>query len=215
VNLILKKYYPEIKEIDDKLHIKSILKFYFDLIDKLTDFIRNVEYFNKLDENYYNSMIKFLLEKEELISGIYREISTRELTTFYDKATRDNLEKILEMKLQNKSREFFTFGSLEEEIKKIAKVNGANQIQLLRYRDILKDSDLISDPRTIINYIVYSDDEEKLKNIGIEIKSYLVSKGFEAMILILEASDIIEEREGLIGSIITNAKLFSDDLINQ
>ncbi|MBD3253848.1 MAG: hypothetical protein GF383_02090, partial [Candidatus Lokiarchaeota archaeon] len=49
VNLILKKFYPEIKEIDKKLKIKSNLKFYFDLIDKLTDFIRHVENFNKID----------------------------------------------------------------------------------------------------------------------------------------------------------------------
>jgi len=48
VNLILKKYYPEIKQINDKLRIKSRLKFYYDLIDKLTHYIRCVEEFQKL-----------------------------------------------------------------------------------------------------------------------------------------------------------------------
>ncbi|MFX0008985.1 MAG: hypothetical protein ACFE9R_01615, partial [Candidatus Hermodarchaeota archaeon] len=43
INLILKKYYPEIKQISDKLRIKSRLKFYFDLIDKMTHYIRCVE----------------------------------------------------------------------------------------------------------------------------------------------------------------------------
>jgi hypothetical protein len=41
LNLILKKYYPEIKSLEYKLQIKSQMKFYFELIDKLTDFIRN------------------------------------------------------------------------------------------------------------------------------------------------------------------------------
>ena len=36
VNIILKKYYPDIKELDDKLDIKSKLKYYYELIDKLT-----------------------------------------------------------------------------------------------------------------------------------------------------------------------------------
>lgn len=214
VNLILKKYYPEIKEINDKLQIKSVLKFYFDLIDKITDFIRNVENFTKLDERYYDNMIKFLREKEELISGKYKELSRRELTMFYDKTTRDNLEKILEMKLKSKNREFFTFGPLEEEIKKIARVNGADQIQFFRYSAILKDLDLIANPKTIINYSIHSDDERKLKQIGTAVKSYLISKGYDAIILILELSDIDLEREILTGSIITNANLFYDENVN-
>ena len=42
INIILSKYYSEIKNIDDKLDIKVFLKFYYDLIDKLTDLVRNV-----------------------------------------------------------------------------------------------------------------------------------------------------------------------------
>ncbi|MFX1411753.1 MAG: hypothetical protein ACFFA6_15490, partial [Promethearchaeota archaeon] len=69
INLILKKYYPEIKEMNDKLDIKSTLKFYYDLIHKLTDLVRNIENFQKIDQEYYNKLIEFLYEKENLISG--------------------------------------------------------------------------------------------------------------------------------------------------
>ena len=65
INLILKKYYPEIKELNDKLTIKTHLKFYYDLIDKLTDFIRNVEQFNKIDDKYYETLIEFINNKNE------------------------------------------------------------------------------------------------------------------------------------------------------
>ena len=212
VNLILKKYYPEIKDLNDKLQIKSVLKFYFDLIDRLTDFIRNVENFRKLDEKYYENMIQFITEREALISGKYYEISRRELTMFYDKATRDTLEKVLEEKLMAKDREYFTFGGLEEEIKKIARINGAYQIEFLPYKQVLEDMELISDPKTIINYVIDSNDEAILKKIGLAIKSYLISKGYEALVLIVESSEYKEEQGIMLGSIITNAKLFHNGI---
>ncbi|MFX1260203.1 MAG: hypothetical protein ACFFAN_20320, partial [Promethearchaeota archaeon] len=87
INLILKKYYPEISgymDMDEKLKIKCFLKFYYDLIDKLTDLIRNIENFQKIDENYYNFIIDFIEEKENLISGKYRLICLQELSAFYD-----------------------------------------------------------------------------------------------------------------------------------
>jgi len=211
VNLILKKYYPEIKRIDDKLRIKSRLKFYYDLIDKLTHFIRCVEEFQKLDDQYYETIIDFIEEKLNLISGKYTEISTHELTVFYDKTTREELERVLAEKIELGSKQFFTFGSLEEEIKKIARIAGADSVTIIDDEEMIKRSEFIDNPKAIIYYSVYSTDEEILKHIGRALKDYLISKGYEAIILILEISDYSTDRDYLTGSVITNAKLNPDD----
>ncbi|MHA1242896.1 MAG: hypothetical protein ACTSQU_19255, partial [Promethearchaeota archaeon] len=166
VNLILKKYYPEIKQIDDKLKIKSKLKFSYDLIDKLTHYIRCIEEFQKLDDQYYETIIDFIEEKENLIAGKYTEISTHELTVFYDKKTREELERVLAEKIKLGSKQFFTFGSLEEELKKIARIAGADSISIIDDEEMIKRSEFIDNPRAIIHYSVYSTDEELLKTIG-------------------------------------------------
>ena len=210
VNLILKKFYPEIKQIDDKLKIKSRLKFYYDLIDKLTHYIRCVEEFQKLDDQYYDTIIEFIEEKEDLISGKYTEISTHELTVFYDKKTREDLERVLIEKIESRSKQFFTFGSLEAELKKIARIVGADSISIIDNEEMLKRSEFINNPRAIIHYSVYSTDEELLKKIGRELKGYLVSKGYEAIILLLEISDYSTDLDYLTGSVITNANLNPD-----
>ena len=210
VNLILKKYYPEIKQINDKLRIKSRLKFYYDLIDKLTHYIRCVEEFQKLDDQYYETIIKFIEEKESLILGKYKDISSHELTVFYDKKTREELEKVLAEKIELGSKQFFTLGSLEEEIKKIARIAGAEEVTILTNEEILKRAEFIANPKAIIQYSVFFSDEELLKSIGRELKEYLSSKGYEAMILILEIADLTLEQEFLAGSIITNANLNPD-----
>ncbi len=210
VNLILKKYYPEIKQISDKLRIKSRLKFYYDLIDKLTHYIRCVEEFQKLDDQYYDTIIDFIEEKERLISGKYREICSHELTVFYDKTTREELERVLAEKIEMGSKQYFTFGSLETEIKKIAEIAGADEIAIIDNEEMLRRAEFIRNPRTIINYSVYSTDEELLKDIGRELKEFLISKGYEAVILLLEITDLTLEREFITASIITNAKLNPD-----
>lgn len=210
VNLILKKYYPEIKQISDKLRIKSCLKFYYDLIDKLTHYIRCVEEFQKLDDQYYDAIIDFIEEKERLISGKYREICSHELTVFYDKSTREELERVLEEKIEKGSRQYFTFGSLEEEIAKIAEFAGADELAIINNEEMLKRSEFIKNPKAIINYSVYSRDEELLKDIGRELKEFLISKGYEAVILLLEITDLTLEQEYLTASIITDAKLNPD-----
>ena len=210
VNLILKKYYPEIKQIDDKLKIKSRLKFYYDLIDKLAHYIRCVEEFQKLDDQYYEAIISFIEEKEELISGKYTDISSHELTVFYDKKTREELERVLEEKVKLGSKQFFTLGSLEEEIKKIARIAGAEEVTILTNEEILERAEFIDNPRAIIHYSVYSADEEVLKKIGRELKEYLISKGYEAIILLLEIADLTLEQDFLTSSIITNANLNPD-----
>lgn len=180
INLILKKYYLEIKEIDDKLKIKSSLNFYFDLIDKLTDFIKKVENFQNIDEKYFDSLINFIDNKENLISGKYKQICAQELTTFYNNSSRQNLEKILAAKLEKKSREYFTFGSLEEEIKKIARAAGANQV-VIKTVDSLKKAEFES-ARSVISFTVSPNDEEnKLVQIGDEIKKFLESKRYKAI----------------------------------
>ena len=122
INLILKKYYPEIKEMNEKLIIKSTLKFYYDLIYKLTHLVRNIENFQKIDQEYYDKLVEFIKNKETLISGKYKNICAQELTVFYDQNSRQNLEKVLLEKIESKSKSYFTFGSLERRLK-ICKFN--------------------------------------------------------------------------------------------
>jgi len=210
INLILKKYYPEIKQISDKLRIKSRLKFYYDLLDKMTHYIRCVEEFQKLDDQYYDTIIQFIENKEHLISGKYKEISSNELTVFYDKKTREELERVLTEKIETGSKQFFTFGSLETELIKIARIAGADSVSIINDEEIIKKSEFITNPKAIIHYSVFSTDEELLKNIGRELKGYLISKGYEAIILLLEISDYSTDRDYLTGSVITNAKLVPD-----
>ena len=181
VNLILKKYYPEINEIDDKLEIKSQLKFYYDLLNKLTDFIRNIENFQKLDEQYFDFIIDFINEKDNLIAGKYKAICRQELTAFYDKRSRDKLENILAEKLERRERQFFAMGPLEEEVKKIGKVAGASEISIFSAEERNMDKFYVIDtPKSVINYTVISDEEDKLKKIGKEIRTFLRSKGYKA-----------------------------------
>lgn len=192
INIILRKYYPEIKEMKDKLQIKSNLKFYYDLIDKLTDLVRNIENFQKIDPEYYDKLIEFIDNKENLIEGKYRAICSRELTAFYDPVSRENLEKILLEKLEMKSQQYFTFGTIEEEIKKIAELAGACSISIFPVNEShLKE--LASAMSIIIFNTSHQEEKEQLNIIGTEIKKYLESKKFQAVL-----------KPGLI---ITNAKL--------
>lgn len=178
LNLILGKYYPEIKELDDKMEIKSKMKFYYDMLDKFTDFVRNVEEFKQLDEKYYESIINFINDKEELINNKYKKIVSQELTNFYDKKSRENLERILASKLESKDRKFFTIGSLEEEIKKIAKLNGAAQVSFKAPEE--KHKKEMGDVKTIISIIPREEIKNKEK-IGVKIRSFLRSKNYNAI----------------------------------
>ncbi len=197
INLILKKYYPEIKEMNEKLNIKSTLKFYYDLIFKLTHLVRNIENFKKIDQEYYEKLVEFINEKERLISGKYRDICTQELTAFYDQNSRRNLEKILIEKIESRSRNYFTFGSLEEEIKKIALLAGASSV-VITVADQLSKEDLKSAKSIIIFDISEDQDFKYLTIIGGEIKKYLDSKNYESVIKN--------------GTIITDAKLLPDEI---
>lgn len=211
INLILKKYYPEIKDIDKKLNIKSNLKFYFDLIDKLTDFIRHVENFNKIDDQYFEVMVEFLKNRDSLIEGKYKSLATQELTTFYDKQSRANLEKILEYKLDIHEKNFFTFGSLEQEIKKIGKFKGADFIKGYSMKNFSNEMKSVKNSKyeqlnSIIQFGIFMDvdkvtsflkngqreqfssyKENKLNNlysIGEEIIDFLKSKNYKAKNLV-------------------------------
>ena len=175
VNIILGKYYPEIKDMNDKLEIKASLKFYYDLIDKLTHFIRCIENFQKLDDKYYNILIEFMEEKDILISGKYKAICTQELTAFYDPKSRDALESILTQKISRKTNQFFTMGPLEEEIKKIAKIAGANSVSI-KSAENFKDETFKNALSVIIFTVLPEDDEEKLVKIGKELQEYIESK---------------------------------------
>ncbi len=178
INIILKKYYPEIVQISDKLEIKSRLMFYYDLIDKLSTLIRAFENFQKVDPAYYEKIVEFINDKEVLVAGKYKAISTQELTAFYDPQSRKHLEQILMQKLATKEREFFTFGSLEQEIKKIAKVVGATGVRI-RSISSLDESDReeaknsVSSPQSIVKFEV--DLEEK------RVRELLSNKDFKSL----------------------------------
>ncbi|MFX1364494.1 MAG: hypothetical protein ACFFCE_20040 [Promethearchaeota archaeon] len=195
INLILKKYYPEIKEMKDKLEIKSILKFYYDLIDKLTDLVRNIENFQKIDPEYYEKLIEFINSKEELIQGKYKTICAQELTAFYDPTSRANLEKIISEKFLSRSKEYFTFGSLEEEIKKIAKLAGANHVSIKKVDEAGKID--LESAQSVISYSVPDEhDIKKIENVAKEVQEFLGTKKYDVVV-----------KPGLI---ITNALLLSD-----
>ena len=195
INLILKKYYPEIKEMKDKLEIKSVLKFYYDLIDKLTDLVRNIENFQKIDPEYYDKLIEFIDNKEALINGKYKTICAKELTAFYDPKSRANLEKIISEKFLLKSKQYFTIGSLEEEIKKIAKNAGASRVSILPVEESYRKE--LETAESIISYTVLDEkDKNILHKIGTELKQYLESKNYNVVVKP--------------NFIITNAKLISD-----
>ncbi|MFX1499542.1 MAG: hypothetical protein ACFFDH_01105 [Promethearchaeota archaeon] len=195
INLILKKYYPEIKEMKDKLEIKSILKFYYDLIDKLTDLVRNIENFQKIDPEYYEKLIEFINSKEELIQGKYKTICAQELTAFYDPTSRANLEKIISEKFLSRSKEYFTFGSLEEEIKKIATMAGANRVSIGKIDELGKIE--LESAQSVIRYSVPDEDDiKKIENVAKEVQEFLEAKKYDVVV-----------KPGLI---ITNALLLSD-----
>ena len=135
----------------DKLVIKSTLKFYYDLIDKLTDLVRNIENFQKIDPDYYKKLIEFIEDKDILINGKYKTICSQELTAFYDPTSRANLEKIISEKFLSKSKQYFTFGSLEEEIKKIAQLAGADYISIVPPSD-----SILEELPSALSAIIYS-----------------------------------------------------------
>ena len=195
INLILRKYYPEIKEMKDKLVIKSYLKFYYDLIFKLTDLVKNIENFQKIDQEYYDKLIEFIHDKNQLISGKYKNICAQELTAFYDQNSRDALEKVLMEKIESKSRQYFSFGSLEEELKKIAKLAGAMSVNIM-IADKLSKEELESAQSIIIFDSGDPSDLVVLDKIGVEIKKFLESKTYKCIL----KND----------TIITNVKLLPD-----
>ncbi|MHA1460951.1 MAG: hypothetical protein ACTSO8_05670, partial [Promethearchaeota archaeon] len=89
-------------------------------------------------------------------------------------------------------------------------IAGADDVAIFNDEEMLKRAEFIDNPRAIINYSVNSTNEELLKEIGRELKKYLISKGYEAIILLLEITDLTLEQEFLTGSIITNANLNPD-----
>ncbi len=195
INLILRKYYPEIKVMSDKLKIKSTLKFYYDLIHYLTDLVRNNENLQKVDQEYYDTLIEFLDEKNNLISGKYKRICAQELTVFYDQNSRNNLEKVLLEKIERKSRQYFTFGSLEEEIKKVAALSGARSL-IIMVADELSKEELETAQSIIMFDIGELHDFKELNEIGMVIKKFLESKSYHCIV----KSDFV----------ITDAKLLPD-----
>lgn len=178
INIILKKLYPEITNLEDKISIKSTLRFYYDLIDKLTDYIRHVENFHKIGEEYYDSIINFIKNKDKLVNGKFKRLATQELTTFYNPKAREELEGILEEKLRVKSQEFFTIGPFEQEIKKRARLAGATEIRILTATANEKLKKGFG--QSVIRYKININNETLLEKVGNEIKELLISKGYKA-----------------------------------
>ena len=196
VNLILKKYYPEIKEMSHKLEIKSKLKFYYDLMNNLTDLVRHVENFEKIDDNYYRLFIDFIKDKDILISGKFRAISSQELTAFYDKETRNALEAIVAEKFEAKNHEFFAMGPLESELKKIGKIAGADDILIKPLNEVLK-KETFESAQTVLELMVNPKANKSIINkVGQELRDFLESKKYKVLII-----------DNLL---ITNARLLSD-----
>ncbi len=177
INLILKKFYPEIKDMEDKIIIKSSLRFYYDLIEKLTTYIRHVENFRQIDENVLNSLKEHVQEKKKLINGKFKELATRELTTFYNPKARKELESILEDKIRTKEREFFTFGTFEQEIKKKARLAGATEIMIFTASS--EEREKINFAQSLIHFKINKNDDDLLEKVGNEIQSFLLSKGYK------------------------------------
>lgn len=188
INEVL-RLYPEIINMGDKIEIKSILQFYYDCIDKLTDFVRHVEQFHKLHDDYFDAMVEFIENREDLIQNKYKPIATQELIAFYDKSTREALDSILEAKFTNKEHEFFTFGSLEQEIKKIARAAGADLVSILS-AESLKDSkvvhpfELLEDAQSVISFaIAYSGNTLRRSMIpGVEGYEEFLNKHFQRFV---------------------------------
>ncbi|MHA1148670.1 MAG: hypothetical protein ACTSR8_10540 [Promethearchaeota archaeon] len=206
INEIL-KLYPEIVNMGDKIIIKSNLQFYYDCLDKLTDFVRHVDQFHQLHKEYFDSIVEFIENKEELIQNKYKPIANQELIAFYDKSTRKALDSILQAKITNKEHEFFTFGPLEQEIKKIARTAGADLISILsaenlKASDIFNPFDLLEEAQSVISFaIAYSGNTlrrsrvpykegyedfldknfQRFLNINKELLDYLRSKNYKAV----------------------------------
>ena len=124
-----------------------------------------------------NKIQKLKKENNNLILNKYRNICAQELTAFYDPTSRINLEKIIEEKFNTRSKEFFTFGSLDEEIKKIAKIAGVKHISIC---DVDESSKILMS--TANSKIIYSisnqNDKLLLNKIGKELKDFLESKKY-------------------------------------
>ena len=133
-----------------------------------------------------------LKEKDSLIAGKYRNIVTQELTNFYDEKSRNVLEKIIAQKFALRERNFFMFATLEEEIRKVAKLAGADYIRILK-ADVQAKT-LLDSAKSIIRF--YVEDDEKSNYVKKEIRDFLESKNY----LVQENKD----------SIYTNANLFQE-----
>ncbi len=100
VNSIL-KLYPDITEMNDKVKIKAHLKFYYELITKLMHFLKLVENFQQISEEYYDQIIEFLENRNILINGKYTNLAKNELDTFYSEEKKKEIEFFLEKRLKD------------------------------------------------------------------------------------------------------------------
>lgn len=100
VNSIL-KLYSDITEMNDKVKIKAHLKFYYELITKLMYFLKSVENFQQISEEYYDQIIEFLEKRYILINGKYTSLAKNELDTFYSEEKKKEIEFFLEKRLKD------------------------------------------------------------------------------------------------------------------
>jgi len=100
INIIL-KLYPGITEMNDKVKIKAHLKFYYELITKLMHFLKSVENFQQISEEYYDQIIEFLENRNILINGKYTSLTKNELDTFYSDEKKKEIEFFLEKRLKD------------------------------------------------------------------------------------------------------------------
>ena len=92
-------------------------------------------------------------------------------------------------------KQYFTIGSLEEELKKIAKIAGASRVSIIHVEE--SDKKKMESAESIISYSVLDDkDIKNMSKIGIELKQFLEAKNYK-----------VQRKPGII---ITNAKLLFD-----
>lgn len=100
LNSIL-KFYPNITEMEDKVKIKAHLKFYYELITKIMHFLKSLENFQRLSDDYYDILIEFLENRNMLINGKFTFLAKNELDTFYSEEKRKTIEFFLEKRLSD------------------------------------------------------------------------------------------------------------------
>lgn len=95
INAML-KIYPNKQIWEEKIDIKSELKFSYDFLNMLVNIIRKLELNVHLDVQTLNQAIEYINNREQLIKSTYRSLAIEELESFFDPQIRERLEAHLQ-----------------------------------------------------------------------------------------------------------------------